>query len=89
MKHHKFKRMAYDLIELINSDRFQVDYKYNLIWLTHFNDRYEQGIKNILLDNRVDKDNEMLAKFELAKKVIKGECLINERNNQSRVSHTR
>ena len=59
------------------------DYKYNMIWLSHFNDSYEKGVRNILLDNRVDKDSEMLTKFELAKKVIKGECLINERNNQS------
>ena len=78
MKQHKFKRMAYDLMELIKTDRFEVDYKYNMIWLSHFKDSYEKGVRNILLDNRVDKDSEMLTKFELAKKVIKGECLINE-----------
>ena len=78
MKQHKFKRMAYDLMELMKSDRFQVDFKYNIIWLTHFDDGYEKGFRNISLDNRVDKENEMLAKFELAKKVIKGECLIDE-----------
>ncbi|MCI2898678.1 hypothetical protein FH128_01855 [Staphylococcus hominis] len=77
MKQHKFKRMAYDLMELIKSDRFQVDYKYNIIWLSHFDDSYEKRVSNILLYNRVDKDSEMLTKFELAKKVIKGECLIN------------
>ena len=47
-----------------------------MIWLSHFDDSYEKGVRNILLDNRVDKDSEMLTKFELAKKVIKGECLI-------------
>lgn len=78
MKQHKFKRMAYDLMELIKTDRFEVDYKYNMIWLSHFNDSYEKGVRNILLDNRVDKDSEMLTKFELAKKVIRGECLIDE-----------
>lgn len=78
MKQHKFKRMAYDLMELIKTDRFQVDFKYNIIWLSHFDDSYEKGVSNISLDNRIDKDNEMLAKFELAKKVIKGECLIDE-----------
>lgn len=78
MKQHKFKRMAYDLMELIKTDRFEVDYKYNMIRLSHFDDSYEKGVRNILLDNRVDKDSEMLTKFELAKKVIKGECLINE-----------
>ena len=83
MKQHKFKRMAYDLMELMKSDRFQVDFKYNIIWLTHFDNSYEKGLRNISLDNRVDKENEMLAKFELAKKVIRGECLIDERNNQS------
>lgn len=78
MKQHKFKRMACDLMELMKSDRFQVDFKYNIIWLTHFDDSYEKGLRNISLDNRVDKENEMLAKFEFAKKVIKGECLIDE-----------
>ncbi|WP_145470461.1 hypothetical protein [Staphylococcus epidermidis] len=78
MKQHKFKRMAYDLMELMKSDRFQVDFKYNIIWLTHLDDSYEKELRNISLDNRVDKENEMLAKFEFAKKVIKGECLIDE-----------
>ncbi|AUJ52934.1 hypothetical protein B2G94_10180 [Staphylococcus hominis subsp. hominis] len=83
MKQHKFKRMAYDLMELMKSDRFEVDYKYNMIWLSHFDDSYEEGVRNFFLYNRVDKDSEILTKFELAKKVIKGECLIDERNNQS------
>jgi len=78
LKQHKFKRMAYDLMELMKSDRFQVDFKYNIIWLTHFDDSYERGLRNISLENRVEKGNEMLAKFEFAKKVIKGECLIDE-----------
>lgn len=77
MKQHKFKRMAYDLMELMKSDRFEVDYKYNSIWFSHFDGSYEKGVRNILFHNRVDKDSEMLTKFELAKKVIKGECLIN------------
>ena len=81
MKQHKFKRIAYDLMELMKSDRFQVDFKYNIIWLTHFDDSYEKGLRNISLHNRVDKDSEMLTKFELAKKVIKGECLIDEKRN--------
>lgn len=77
MKQHKFKRMAYDLMELIKTNRFEVDYKYDTIWFSHFDDSYEKGVRNIFLHNRVDKDSEMLTKFELAKKVIKGECLIN------------
>ena len=77
MKQYKFKRMAYDLMELIKTNRFEVDYKYNMIWLSHFIDSYEKGVRNILLATRVDKDSAMLTKFELAKKVIKGECLIN------------
>lgn len=84
MKQHKFKRMAYDLMELMKSDRFQVDFKYNIIWLTHFDNSYEKGLRNISLDNRVDKENEMLAKFELAKKVIRGECLIDEQITRTR-----
>ena len=77
MKQHKFKRMAYDLMELIKTDRFEVDYKYNIIWFFILMIATKRGVRNILLDNRVDKDSEMLTKFELAKKVIKGECLIN------------
>ena len=78
MKQHKFKRMAYDLMELIKTDRFEVDYKYNIIWFFHFDDSYEKGVRNFFLYNRVDKDSEILTKFELAKKVIKGECLIDD-----------
>ena len=68
MKQHKFKRMAYDLMELMKSDRFQVDFKYNIIWLTHFDDSYEKGLRNISLDNRVDKENEMLANLNSLRK---------------------
>lgn len=33
MKPHKFKRMAIDLIERVQSTSYQVDYKYNVIWV--------------------------------------------------------
>ncbi|MGX0146124.1 hypothetical protein [Staphylococcus hominis] len=45
MKQHKFKRMAYDLMELMKSDRFEVDYKYNSIWFSHFDGSYEKGVR--------------------------------------------
>ncbi|PTE69897.1 hypothetical protein BUY42_00335 [Staphylococcus devriesei] len=78
MKQHKFKRMAYDLMELIPTNRFQVDYKYSIIWFAHFDERYTNGVKTLCMDNVVDDESSMLTKFELAKKVIKGEAYLNE-----------
>ncbi|MEM5397310.1 hypothetical protein [Staphylococcus gallinarum] len=78
MKQHKFKRMAHDLIDLIPNDRFQVDYKYNVIWFSHFNKVYKNGVAVLQIDNNIHSESEMLIHFELAKKVVKGECLIDE-----------
>lgn len=81
MKQHKFKRMARDLMDLIPNNRFQVDYKYDVIWFSHFNDQYRNGVAVIQIDNVIHSEGEMLTNFELAKKVIKGECLIDERDS--------
>jgi hypothetical protein len=82
MKQHKFKRMARDLMDLIPNNRFQVDYKYDVIWFSHY---HTNGVSVLQIDNTIHSEGEMLTNFELAKKVIKGECLIDERN--SNLSH--
>lgn len=78
MKQHKFKKMALDLIELVPNDRFQVEYKYNIIWVAHFDKRYPKNVKTKYIDNDIDDERTMLIKFERFKKVLKGECLLDE-----------
>lgn len=78
MKQHKFKRMAHDLMDLIPNNRFQVDYKYDVIWFSHLNEEYNNNVNVLQIDNTIHSESEMLTNFELAKKVIKGECLIDE-----------
>lgn len=78
MKQHKFKRMARDLMDLIPNNRFQVDYKYDVIWFSHYQ---TNGVSVLQIDNTIHSEGEMLTNFELAKKVIKGECLIDERDS--------
>ncbi|RIO94480.1 hypothetical protein [Staphylococcus haemolyticus] len=78
MKQHKFKKMALDLIELVPNDRFQVEYKYNIIWFAHFDKRYPKNVKTKYIDNDIDDERTMLIKFERFKKVLKGECLLDE-----------
>ena len=78
MKQHKFKRMAHDLMDLIPNNRFQVDYKYDVIWFSHFNEEYNNNVNVLQIDNTIHSESEMLTNSELAKKVIKGECLIDE-----------
>lgn len=79
MKQHKFKRIANDLIELVTSNRYEVDYKFDSIWITHFSSEYERGVTNINLDNNYHTDNQLLERFEHAKKVLKGETLIDDK----------
>lgn len=58
------------------------------LFFYHYSDEYKTDVKNIMFAEFHTLE-ELYDKFELAKKVIKGECLIDERNNQNRVSHTR
>ncbi|HDH5591609.1 hypothetical protein [Staphylococcus aureus] len=76
MKPHKFKRMAIDLIERVQSTSYQVDYKYNVIWIWHYSDEHLGKIASINMHNNVDDDNTILARYEKAKKMIAGEALI-------------
>lgn len=73
MKQHKFKRIALDLIERISTDRFAVDYKYDVIWFYHFDEKYEKGIINLSMFNNLDADHVILERYEHAKNLIKGE----------------
>ncbi|HDA2408353.1 TPA: hypothetical protein O4564_002613 [Staphylococcus aureus] len=76
MKPHKFKRMAIDLIERVQSTAYQVEYKYNIIWVWHYSDDYLGKIASINMHNNVDDDSTLLTKYEKAKKVLAGEALI-------------
>ena len=73
MKQHKFKRIALDLIERISTDRFAVNYKYDVIWFYHFDEKYEKGIKSLSMFNNLDADHIILERYEHAKNLIKGE----------------
>ncbi|HFN8269269.1 TPA: hypothetical protein ACHHI0_000378 [Staphylococcus aureus] len=75
MKPHKFKRMAIDLIERVQSNSYQVDYKYNVIWAWHYSDDYLGKVASINIHNNVDDDNTILARYEKAKKMLAGEVL--------------
>lgn len=75
MKPHKFKRMAIDLIERVQSTSYQVDYKYNVIWGWHYSDDYLGKVASINMHNNVDDDNTILARYEKAKKMLAGEVL--------------
>ncbi|HHW6865634.1 TPA: hypothetical protein ACU2WL_001303 [Staphylococcus aureus] len=75
MKPHKFKRMAIDLIECVQSTSYQVDYKYNVIWVWHYSDDYLGKVASINMHNNVDDDNTILARYEKAKKMLAGEVL--------------
>ncbi|HDH1978771.1 TPA: hypothetical protein PIU80_001550 [Staphylococcus aureus] len=75
MKPHKFKRMAIDLIERVQSTSYQVDYKYNVIWVWHYSDDYLGKVASINMHNNVDDDNTILARYEKAKKMLAGGVL--------------
>ncbi|HDA1816807.1 TPA: hypothetical protein O4300_002671 [Staphylococcus aureus] len=75
MKPHKFKRMAIDLIERVQSTSYQVDYKYSVIWVWHYSDDYLGKVASINMHNNVDDDNTILARYEKAKKMLAGEVL--------------
>lgn len=47
------------------------------LFFYHYSDEYDAGAENILFAEFYTSE-ELHSKFELAKKVIKGECLINE-----------
>lgn len=81
MKQHKFKRIAIDLIERIQSDRYQIEYKYDVIWFYHFSDKYTRSIESLCMINNIDDDKTILTVYEKVKKVLAGEELIDETNS--------
>ncbi|MGW7932413.1 hypothetical protein BU107_11115 [Staphylococcus xylosus] len=70
MKQHKFKRIALDLIERIDSDDFKVEYS---LYAISFWAKQDGEYKHLYLTNHKYYDQENLEKYELAKKVIAGE----------------
>ncbi|MBJ6141284.1 hypothetical protein [Staphylococcus aureus] len=78
MKPHKFKRMAIDLIERVDTEGYRVEYSHNAIWFIHVSEKYPNGNKHLYLFNNTEDDKTLLMKFEKVKKVISGEALIND-----------
>ncbi|KGF28319.1 hypothetical protein [Staphylococcus haemolyticus] len=93
---HELLKIANDLNALIIHSKESVECQFGtgicddevVLFFFHYSDDYKTDVKNIMFAE-FHTSEELHDKFELAKKVIKGECLIDERNNQNRVSHTR
>lgn len=87
---HKLLKIANDLNALIVHSKENVECQFGtgacegevVLFFFHRSDEYDARAENILFAEFYTSE-ELHNKFELAKKVIKGECLINERNNQS------
>ena len=82
---HKLLKIANDLNTLIIHSKENVECNFGtgvcegevVLFFYHHSDEYETGAKNIMFAE-FHTSEELHDKFELAKKVIKGECLINE-----------
>ena len=82
---HKLLKIANDLNALIMHSKENVKCSFGtgvcedevVLFFHHYSDEYGAETKNILFAE-FHKSEELHDKFELAKKVIKGECLINE-----------
>ncbi|MCT2080628.1 hypothetical protein [Staphylococcus epidermidis] len=93
---HKLLKIANDLNVLIVHTKENVECSFKtgicedevVLFFHHYSGEYDTEVKDILFAE-FHTPEKLHNKFELAKKVITGECLIDERNNQSRVSHTR
>lgn len=93
---HKLLKISNDLNALIVHSKENVECSFQtrgcedevVLFFFHYSDEYETDANHIIFAE-FHTSEELHDKFELAKKVIKGECLIDERNNQNRVSHTR
>ncbi|MGX0437541.1 hypothetical protein ACUW5X_000306 [Staphylococcus hominis] len=87
---HKLLKIANDLNALIVHSKENVKCYFGtgacedevVLFFFHHSDEYDARAENILFAE-FNTSEELHNKFELAKKVIKGECLISERNNQS------
>ena len=82
---HKILRIANDLNTLIIHSKENVECSFQtgvcegevVLFFHHYSDEYNTEVKNILFDE-YHTSEALHDKFELAKKVIKGECLIDE-----------
>ncbi|MBW4892691.1 hypothetical protein KQ240_03820 [Staphylococcus haemolyticus] len=85
---HKLLKIAKDLNALIVHSKENVACSFEtgvcegevVLFFFHYSDEYKTDVKNIMFAE-FHTSEELHDKFELAKKVIKGECLINERNS--------
>ena len=87
---HKLLKIANDLNSLIVHSKENVECQFGtgacedevVLFFHHYSDEYDTRSENILFAE-FHTPEKLHNKFELARKVIKGERLINERNNQS------
>ncbi|WNM55066.1 hypothetical protein CoNPh25_CDS0061 [Staphylococcus phage S-CoN_Ph25] len=82
---HKLLKIANDLNTLIIYSKENVECSFEtgvcedevILFFNHYSDEYNAEVKNILFAE-YHTSEALHDKFELAKKVIKGECLIDE-----------
>lgn len=82
---HKLLKIANDLNTLIMNSKEDVECSFQtgvcedevILFFHHYSDEYNTEVKNILFAEYHTSEY-LHDKFELAKKVIKGECLIDE-----------
>lgn len=84
---HKLLKMANDLNKLIlhSDEKIMVDFQTFTdgevgLYFWHHSQKYEDNC-NFISFYEIHTDEELQRKFELAKEVIAGECLIDERNS--------
>lgn len=85
---HKLLKIVNELNELIMHSKESVECQFGtgicedevVLFFFHYSDEYKTDVKNIMFAE-FHTSEELHDKFELAKKVIKGECLIDERNS--------
>ncbi|MCG2010445.1 hypothetical protein K4P56_12625 [Staphylococcus epidermidis] len=84
---HKLLKMANDLNKLIlhSDEKIMVDFQTFTdgevgLCFWHHSQKYEDNC-NFIRFYEIHTDEELQRKFELAKEVIAGECLIDERNS--------
>ncbi|MDS3898512.1 hypothetical protein [Staphylococcus hominis] len=81
---HKLLKIANDLNALIIHSKESVECSFKtdicedevVLFFYHYSDEYNSGVRDILFAE-FHTPEKLHNKFELAKKVIKGECLIN------------
>ncbi|MCH4414489.1 hypothetical protein [Staphylococcus haemolyticus] len=85
---HKLLKIANDLntLSIHSKENVRCDFGTSsfedevYLFFYHYSDEYDAEVKSILFAE-FHTSEKLRDKFELAKKVIKGECLIDERNS--------